>query len=593
VAIILAPIFSFYLYLILMIRYTSQHQLRFENFTTPFEQNLLASNRWVILAGVTPWDELAKVYHRQMSVDQGRGAVDTRLIIGALIVKHMLKLDDREVIATLQENIYLQYFVGFSSFQTKIAFDPSLFVTLRNRMGLSEFDEWSLAVIAEIEALEAINLENEKNKTINKKGTKTNELNTETNELNTETNELNTETNELNTETNELNTETNELNTKTNELNTKTNELNTKTSEKEAPISLKDTLIIDTTAAEQKIKYPTDLGLLNDTRVFLESLIDCFYKVIVTQNKENSRQNKPIISLDKPRDYRRIARKDYLNVAMKRRKSAKEIRAANKKQLNYIQRNIQIINRLQEILIENNLLIPFAKSTYEKWETCQLIYTQQKEMIDKRINKCDNRIVSLHQPHVRAIPRGKPGKKIEFGSKVGLSVVNKTNRIFKLSWDAYNDGIDLIGQVEAYNKQYKKYPKLVLADKIYLTKKNRDYLKSHNIEHRGEALGKAKKIEYTHIQQLEANQRNHVEGQFGTSKDAYDLKKVKAKTQPTSESWVANIFFVMNVIRLLKVATSSMLMLLIAELSTFFCQRKTSIKNTMEQIFYTKKIKFA
>jgi hypothetical protein len=541
-----------------MIRYTSQHQLRFENFTTPFEQNLLPSNRWVILAGVTPWDELAKVYHRQMSVDLGRGAIDTRLIIGALIVKHMLKLDDREVIATLQENIYLQYFVGFCSFQTKIAFDPSLFVTLRNRMGLSEFDEWSLAVIAQIEALEAINLENEKNKKTNKKDTKTNKKDTETNELNTETNELNTETNE-----------------------------------KEAPISLKDTLIIDTTAAEQKIKYPTDLGLLNDTRVFLESLIDCFYKVIVTQNKENSRQNKPIISLDKPRDYRRIARKDYLNVAMKRRKSAKEIRAANKKQLNYIQRNIQIINRLQEILIENDLPIPFAKSTYEKWETCQLIYTQQKEMIDKRINKCDNRIVSLHQPHVRAIPRGKPGKKIEFGSKIGLSVVNKTNRIFKLSWDAYNDGIDLIGQVEAYNKQYKKYPKLVLADKIYLTKKNRAYLKSHNIEHRGEALGKAKRIEYTHIQQQEANQRNHVEGQFGTSKDAYDLKKVKAKTQATSESWVANIFFVMNVIRLLKVAKSSMLMLLIAGLYTFFCQRKTSIKNTIKQVFYTKKYKFA
>ena len=145
-----------------MIRYTSQHQLRFENFTTPFEQTLLPSNRWVILAGVTPWDELAKVYHRQMSIDQGRGAVDTRLIIGALIVKHMLKLDDREVIATLQENIYLQYFVGFSSFQTKIAFDPSLFVTLRNRMGLSEFDDWSLAVIAQIEALEALNLEDEK-----------------------------------------------------------------------------------------------------------------------------------------------------------------------------------------------------------------------------------------------------------------------------------------------------------------------------------------------------------------------------------------------------------------------------------------------
>ena len=56
---------------------------------------------------------------------------------------------------------------------------------------------------------------------------------------------------------------------------------------------------------------------------------------------------------------------------------------------------------------------------------------------------------------MRAIPRGKAGKNIEFGAKIALSVVNKTNRIFKLSWDAYNDGIDLIEQVEAYKKQYK------------------------------------------------------------------------------------------------------------------------------------------
>ena len=335
------------------------------------------------------------------------------------------------------------------------------------------------------------------------------------------------------------------------------------------------------------------MGLLNDTRTFLEHLIDSFYKVIVSQNKENSRQNKAIISIDKPRDYRKIARKDYLNVAMKRRKTAKEIRAANKKQLIYIKRNIQIVNRLQDILVKNDLPSPFTKSTHEKWETCQLIYSQQKEMIDKRINKCDNRIVSLHQPHVRAIPRGKPGKNIEFGSKIGLSVVNNTNRIFKLSWNAYNDGIDLIGQVEAYKKQYKKYPKLVLADKIYLTKKNRDYLEKNNIQHRGAALGKNKKINYTHIQQQQTNQRNHVEGQFGTAKDAYDLKKVKAKTQATSESWVANIFFVMNIVRLLKVAMSSTLIMLIAAIYAFFCKMETDIKDTIKMLFYKKNYKIA
>lgn len=144
-----------------MIRYTSQHQLSITDFKTPFEQHLLPRNRWVILSQVIPWDDLAKVYHRQMSADFGRSSVNTRLVIGVLIIKHLLKLDDRAVLATLQENLYLQYFVGYSSFQTKIAFDPSLLVTLRKRMGMTAFDEWSLSVIAKIEAIETAQLENQ------------------------------------------------------------------------------------------------------------------------------------------------------------------------------------------------------------------------------------------------------------------------------------------------------------------------------------------------------------------------------------------------------------------------------------------------
>ena len=94
-------------------------------------------------------------------------------------------------------------------------------------------------------------------------------------------------------------------------------------------------LIIDTTAAEQKIKYPTDLGLLNDTRLFLEGTIDAFYQVIVKHNKDNKDDSMAIIPIDKPRDYRQVARKEYLTLALKRRKSAKEIRRVNKKQLIY------------------------------------------------------------------------------------------------------------------------------------------------------------------------------------------------------------------------------------------------------------------
>ena len=501
-----------------MIRYTSQHQMSITDFKTPFEQHLVPTNRWVILSQVMPWDNLAQVYHRQMSTNMGRRSVDTRLVIGVLIIKHLLKLDDREVLATLQENLYLQYFVGYSSFQTKIAFDPSLLVTLRKRMGVTAFDEWSLSVIAQIEAIETAQLANQVDEQYKDK--------------------------KDNTPTNKTPNEPENKDKKGDKI-----------TEIDTPISLKETLIIDTTVAEQKIKYPTDIDLLNNVRELTEDIIDIFYEASPLKVK--------------PRTYRKVARKDYLNAALKRKKSAKEIRKAIKKQLSYIERNIHTINTLWHVLVENNILIPFAKprakALYKKWLVCQEIYRQQKEMIDGHVKHCQHRIVSIDQPHVRPILRGKDAKKIEFGAKVALSVVNGTNRIFRISWDAYNDGIDLIGQVEAFKKQYNQYPKLVLADKIYMTKANRAYLKERNIQHRGKPLGRPKKDKngnnldpFTHIQQQEANQRNHVEGQFGTAKDAYDLNKVKAKTARTSESWMANVFFIMNIIKLLKVAQTVM-----------------------------------
>ncbi len=250
---------------------------------------------------------------------------------------------------------------------------------------------------------------------------------------------------------------------------------------------------------------------------------------------------------------------------MKRKKTGKEIRKAIKKQLSYVYRNIKTINDLWIFLEDKNILIPLSSEEKKQWITCKEIYAQQEEMIRLNVKYCANRIVSIEQPHVRPILRGKANKKIEFGSKVALSVVNGTNRIFKISWDAYNDGIDLKGQVEAYFKQYGKYPKLVLADKIYMTNENRKFLKNLGIEHRGEALGRKPKDKngkikapYTKLQQKEANQRNHVEGQFGTAKEAYGLNRVKAKTAATSESWIANIFFVLNIVKLLKVARTAM-----------------------------------
>jgi hypothetical protein len=50
-----------------------------------------------------------------------------------------------------------------------------------------------------------------------------------------------------------------------------------------------------------------------------------------------------------------------------------------------------------------------------------------------------DRIVSIHQPQVRPIVRGKEKSKVEFGSKINLSLVEGYAFLDHLSWDAYNE----------------------------------------------------------------------------------------------------------------------------------------------------------
>ena len=130
-----------------MIRYQSQHQLTIEEFRTPFELNLSRENRWVKLAEALPWDKLVSIYCRTLSKKQGRPAVDPSIVIGALIIKHKESMSDENAIQAIQENVYHQYFLGLHQYQYKPAFDPSLFVTIRKRIGVAAFDAMVLELM--------------------------------------------------------------------------------------------------------------------------------------------------------------------------------------------------------------------------------------------------------------------------------------------------------------------------------------------------------------------------------------------------------------------------------------------------------------
>ena len=138
-----------------MIKYISSKQIKIEEFKTPFELKIDKANRWVKLSEKTPWDALANIYYRNMSQDMGAPAIDARIVIGAMIVKHKLGLDDREVIETIKENMYIQYFLGLSSYTYEEVFDRSLFTTLRYRMGVEKFDAMTCELIERSESRRA------------------------------------------------------------------------------------------------------------------------------------------------------------------------------------------------------------------------------------------------------------------------------------------------------------------------------------------------------------------------------------------------------------------------------------------------------
>lgn len=175
-------------------------------------------------------------------------------------------------------------------------------------------------------------------------------------------------------------------------------------------------------------------------------------------------------------------------------------------------------------------------------------------MYKENSNSCSHRIVNIYQPHVRPIPRGKAKSKTEFGSKLGVGLDNGYARINTFSWEAYNESTDLKDQVEAYRTIHGHYPELAQVDRIYATRENREWLKERGIRITASPLGrphaKEKKTPYNkNKKRKEAAERNHIEGKFGQGKNGYNLNKIRARLQKTSESWVACIFFIMNLIK--------------------------------------------
>ena len=438
-----------------MYKKADRDQFSFEEFFMPFGGKLNTDNRWIKLSQIMPWDFIEDIYVQSLAED-GAPAFSARIAFGALYIKENENLSDRDTVAHIAENPYMQYFLGLHEFQTEPLFDPSLMVHLRKRFSAEAIEQ------------------------INKK------------------------------------------------IFVASQEKND--NDDDSPNHGK--LILDSTCAPADIRYPSDLSLLNEARENTEQIID---ELWVGSEKKGHKTSYN----------RKKARKQYLSIAKKRKPVAKKQRKVIGDQLSYLCSNIEQIGKL---LMQTGLDI-LEEKHFSRLMTICTLYRQQRFMYENRVHKCENRIVSLRQPHVRTMVRGKAGKRFEFGQKLAFSVVNGYTFIEKQSFDSFNEGISLIESARRYKATYGHYPEAILADQIYRNRDNLAFCKERGIRLSGPKLGRPSKAEAARDRELEYRdccERNIVESRNGIAKRRFGLGLIMAYLPETAMTEAAFQVLCMN-----------------------------------------------
>jgi hypothetical protein len=298
------------------------------------------------------------------------------------------------------------------------------------------------------------------------------------------------------------------------------------------------TLILDATAAPADIRYPTDLSLLNECRENTEAIIDDCWEASGLSGRRQFYDRKK-------------ARTKYLKVAKQRKPRKRQIKQAIKEQIGFVEKNLAVLDGLSPEERD-----PAVWQKHQgRLETIRNVLEQQKTMIETGSHTVGDRIVSLRQPHVRPIVRGKVSAPVEFGQKISISVVGGFTFIERQSWDNFNEGITLIDSAEKYKDRHGAYPKAILADKAYRNRNNINFCKANGIRLSGPRLGRPKldEIEADRVQAyMDSCERNTAESRFGIGKRRYGLGLIMARLPFTAEAEVAMNVFVANVAMLVR-----------------------------------------
>ena len=186
------------------------------------------------------------------------------------------------------------------------------------------------------------------------------------------------------------------------------------------------------------------------------------------------------------------------------------------------------------------------------------MYRQQKhhfENNDPRESVRD-RIVSVSKPYVRPIVRGKEMKGVEFGAKCNNILVDGLSFIEKLSFNAFSEGTRLPHCLKMHRKLFGVDARKVGGDAGYSGCANREYCKERGIHtsfvKRGRPSLEKKKENDIIRNELARVRATRMEGSFGTQKEHYGLKRIKARTRLTEILYIFFGIHTANVVQLVR-----------------------------------------
>ena len=523
------------------------------DFFLPFGGKLDEQNRWVQLARLVPWAKAEEQYGSYFADTlRGQQAISLRKGLGALIIQGRMQLSDRETVESISENPYMQYFIGLAGFEMKPPFHHSMMTHFRKRL------THVLAEINEIVATEGVkeskddddnnasggsSVKNRKRQNVSSDAPCQQTLFSVTEVPAVSEPQSSIEEVPAATEATTVNQkeEAEPIKIQSSAVADEASAEAVAETSAEVPLAANEgTLLVDATCAPADVAYPTDLNLLNEAREKLESMIDTLHQPVRGQTP-------------KQRTYREKARRQFLAVSKQRRPGPKVIRKAIRRQLGYVGRNLAIIAEQAH----TQPLTLLGRKAYRDLLVIHELYRQQQQMYDNNTRKVEDRIVSIHQPHVRPIVRGKAKASVEFGAKIAVSMTKGFAFMDKMSWDNFNESTTLIEAIEQYRKRLGYYPAVVQADQIYRTRENRKFCKEHGIRLSGPALGRPRKDaqpwKEQRSQRQDTAERNAIEGKFGEGKRKYGLGRIRARLAQTSESVITLQLLVMNLERRLRV----------------------------------------